>query len=162
MSRLASASCANASIKERWADVEWASWLFDYLPNYFYSDFADHHVEFWEAVERVPPSGMGQLPPDPTFAVFALGHGKSTNLEAACVRLMALKKRWFILYVSGTQDQADGHLATIAQMLRSPPIAPKYPDWPTRASRKLPTAPSSRGSWGGGRLCSTRKAVLLF
>ncbi|MYF91724.1 MAG: hypothetical protein F4049_01805 [Gemmatimonadetes bacterium] len=89
-------------LKERWADVEWAKWLFDYLPNHFYSDFADHHVDFWEAVERVPPSGMGKPPPDPTFAVFARGHGKSTNLEAACVRLMALKKRRFILYVSGT------------------------------------------------------------
>ena len=93
------------------------------FPSHFVHDFSDPHVDLWEWVASVSPD----VAPDPFIALWPRGRGKSTNAEAATVDLGAREVRRYCIYVCGTQDQADKHVATIATMLESDGVSRHFP-----------------------------------
>jgi hypothetical protein len=100
-----------------------AAWLKRYFPNYFVYDFSPEQEEFWDHVWNI---GRG-VRPRPYVIIWPRGWAKSTSLEAAVAVLGARHKRRYILYVSGTQDQADDHVQNIGDMLGTPEFARSYP-----------------------------------
>lgn len=122
----------------------WHDWLPEVLPLHFSQSFSDRHLEFWEWVESIEPDEK----PAPFVAIWGRGGGKSTNAEAAAVRVGARKTRKYIWYISETQDQADEHVQNIASMLESTAVE-KY--HPSLSSRKLGKYGNSKG-WRRNRL----------
>lgn len=115
------------------APDNWRDWLLQLLPQYFpENNFAPHHVEFWEWVDSIKLDEK----PQPFIAIWGRGGGKSTNAEAACVYLLAKKRRKYIWYISETQPQADEHVANIESMLNSPQLAICYPELTRRLLSK--------------------------
>jgi hypothetical protein len=86
--------------------------------------------------------------PSAFIAIWARGWAKSTSAELATVALAARGERKYALYVCGSQDQADDHVANIASMLESPRFSVMYP---RVASRRLTKYGHSRG-WRRNRL----------
>lgn len=104
-------------------ESDWRAWLLAIVPAYTASGYAPRHERFWEWVWSVE---AGQRPA-PFVAIWPRGGGKSTSAELAVVALGALQRRRYVLYVSGTQDQADKHIQTIAAILESSHIETYYP-----------------------------------
>lgn len=61
------------------------------------------------------------------LAVWMRGGGKSSNVEWAAIAEGALVGSGYVLYVSGTQSLADGHVLAIRDRLESEEIAQYYP-----------------------------------
>lgn len=104
-------------------ESSWQTWLGTIVPAYTSSGFAPRHETFWQWVWSVE---AGQRPA-PFVAIWPRGGGKSTSAELSVVALGALQRRKYALYVSGTQDQADKHIQTIAAILESSHIETYYP-----------------------------------
>ena len=128
---------------------DWRGWLRSLFGRHFTTEFAEHHAQFWQwlwALER-------GVRPDPIVFCLARKGGKSTTVEAACVAAGASiggrePRRRYVLYVSGTQDQADDHVKTIASHLESPEIASAYPG----LSEARVTQYGDRWGWNRQRL----------
>jgi phage terminase large subunit-like protein len=140
----------NATLRP--ATEPWDEWLTRYLPAFFSGDFAPHHVSFWQWVEGIE---RGERPA-PFVAVWPRGGGKSTNAEAAVVRLAAKDARSYFWYVCETQDQADEHVANIAAILESPEIERRHP---ALSRRRLNKYGHSRG-WRRNRLMAESGLVV--
>lgn len=126
------------------AGDDWEAWLREHVLPDNAAPFAPHHVEFWEWVWAIRPG----VRPTPFLGVWARGGAKSSSAEMAVVALAAARARKYVLYVSGTQDQADDHVANIGDILESSRIAKAYPDLGERAVNKFG---SSKG-WRRQRL----------
>lgn len=120
------------------APVGWREWLTTLFPGTFSAPFAPRHGEFWNHIETIQ---RGRKSPA-FFAVWPRGGGKTTNTEAAAVRLGAKEERKFCLYVRSTQDKANESVQNIAAMLEGRPVAYYYP---LLASRKLGKYGNSKG-----------------
>ena len=107
----------------------WEDWAKELFPASFSSPFADHHLDFWEHAESIKPG----VKPLAFFAVWGRGGGKTTNAEAAVVRLGAKRTRKFCVYVRSTQDKANESIQNIATLLEKPSVERYYP---VLASRK--------------------------
>lgn len=131
-------------------EADWRRWVPEMFPGYISDDdgrvlpFADHQQKMWDHVWTIEP---GERPP-PFVGIWGRGLGKSTTAEMACVALGARKKKRYVLYVSGTQEQADDHVANIGDMLASPSIERYYPEL---AQRDINKFGSSKG-WRRNRL----------
>jgi hypothetical protein len=122
----------------------WQEWLSHLFPAYVSKPFAQRHTDLWEWVERLQP-GIKQ----PAFvAIWPRGGAKSTSAELACVRVGAKRSRFYVWYISRTQDKADKHVETIASLLESTAIEREHPDI---ASRKVGKYGNSKG-WRRSRL----------
>ncbi len=99
-------------------------WLSVLFPLYTSQDFASHHEEFWDWAWSIEPDGKSPS----FFAIWPRGHAKSTSGELACVALGARQKKRYVLYVCGTQEQADDHVSNIAEMLESTMFGEVYPE----------------------------------
>ncbi|MCW2545419.1 MAG: hypothetical protein JWM40_2971 [Frankiales bacterium] len=126
------------------AEQSWQDWLIRYYAPYTRDGFAPHHQQFWEWVWSMQRG----LRPAPYTAVWGRGGAKSTSAELAVVALGARGRRRYCLYVSGTQDLADDHVANIATMLESDQLAADYPGAGNRLLSKFGT---SKG-WRRNRL----------
>ena len=120
------------------APQEWDSWLKELFPNLFFGGFAPHHVEFWEHIEGLNPD----IKPPAFFGIWSRGGAKSTSVEGAIVRLAALDRRKFSLYIRATQDKANESVQNIAAMLESNNVGRYYPKL---ATRKLGKYGNSKG-----------------
>ena len=109
---------------KRYAEENPERWVRLLFPEYLSADFAEHHRDFWRWVWSVE---RGKKVPA-YFAIWPRGHAKSTSGELACVSLGARGKKRYVLYVCGTQEQADDHVANIAAMLESSRFGDLYPD----------------------------------
>lgn len=89
------------------------------LGRYFWHGFSQPHVELWKWAEAIGSESS----PRPFIALWPRGRGKSTIAEAVAVDCGVRKARTYCMYVSGTQDQADKHVQTIARMLELDTIA---------------------------------------
>lgn len=108
---------ALAIAEEVWAQdskhgQELLEWLKEKFPTYVSKPFADRHIRFWEWIEGLIPGSK----PRPRIEPWPRGGAKSTSGELAVARLGAQGRRKFTLYVSGTQDQADKHVAAVADL----------------------------------------------
>ena len=82
-------------------------------PQTYAAPLAKYHTEFWAWVWSLT-AGVSS---PPFVAVWPRGFAKSTNAEAAVVAVGALNKRSYCLYISGTQEQANNHVQSIAQRM---------------------------------------------
>lgn len=132
------------------APTDYEPWLRALFPRYWCDElgqtvpFADRHHEFWRHVWAIEKGAR----PKPVVAIWGRGGGKSTNAEAAVIAVGARKARNYCLYISGTQEQADAHVASIASMLEGDEIARFYP---LMAERAIGKYGNSRG-WRRNRL----------
>lgn len=106
--------------------------------------FASHQAAFWDWVWALQRG----VRPKPFVGVWPRGGGKSESAELATVAIAALRKRVYCLYICETQDQADDHVANIAEKLESQAFGLVYPQVADRAVGKYG---SSRG-WRRNRL----------
>lgn len=90
---------------------------------YFTKPFSAPHEEMWAWRDTVTPDST----PRPFCAFWSRGRGKSTTAEAIVADVGAHGDRVYCLYVSGTQDQADKHVQTIARMLESDEVTRYFP-----------------------------------
>lgn len=73
----------------------------------------ERHLRLWAWLDAVQPG----VKPRAFIANWPRGGAKSTGAELAAVECGLTLRRRFILYVSGTQEQADMHLQTVAALL---------------------------------------------
>lgn len=121
-------------------EKDWLKWQLFLFPNVVTHPPAPHHVEFWEWAWSIKKG----VRPRPYLAVWPRGGGKSQSVEMAIVGLGARGIRRYCVYVSDTQERADQHVQSIAEMLESEEIALWYPDIADRALSKF-------GTWKGWR-----------
>lgn len=103
-------------------------WLRKYFPEHFDKPLAEHHQQFWDWVWSLEPGER----PRPLLFCLNRGGGKSASAEASAAIVGAVPDgqpltRNYVLYVSGTQDQADDHVQTIGQHLEASRIEETYP-----------------------------------
>lgn len=91
---------------------------------YFWYEFSQPHNELWEWADAI----TAESAPRPFIALWPRGRGKSTMAEAVTTDCGVRKARTYCMYVSGTQDQADKHVQTIAHMLELDTVAKYAPD----------------------------------
>lgn len=102
---------------------DWQARLQTIFPRYVWHELSQPHIELWEWIDAVDIDDS----PDPFVAIWPRGRGKSTHAEVAAVDLGGRNKRVYCMYVCGTQDQADKHVATITNMMESKDVAAKWP-----------------------------------
>ncbi|MGH9339084.1 MAG: hypothetical protein ACRD1R_05740 [Acidobacteriota bacterium] len=91
--------------------------------------FAGHHREMWRWIWNIRRGERQRA----FVAIWPRDGGKSTNAELACATVGARRARKYVLYVSGTQDQADDHVQNVAAVLESPVLGEICPDLTQRA-----------------------------
>lgn len=81
--------------------------------SYVQAGFAPRHIALWDWFAGLE---YGQSAP-PFIAIWPRGGAKSTSVELGCAYTQQRGSRRFVLYVSGTQAQANGHVQSIATLL---------------------------------------------
>lgn len=119
---------------------DWLEWLTLMFGRYTQANFGPHHIKFWEWVWGVEKHKR----PRPWTGIWPRGHGKSSSAEMAAIALGARRKRSYFLYCCDSQDRADQHVQSIADMLESDEMSSWYPDMADRAVGKF-------GTWKGWR-----------
>lgn len=109
----------------------WQDWLRTVGPHTFTGSFAPFHVEFWDWFWRLIGKRRAGEPisdeEQAFLAIWARGMGKSANVEWAAIAEGALIGKGYVLYVSGTQNLADGHVQSIRERLEGDEITKYYP-----------------------------------
>lgn len=116
----------------------WQDWVTALFPSHVRAGFAARHIKLWSwawAIER------GERP-RPFIGIWPRGGGKSTTAELVTVAIGARAVRSYVLYICETQDQADEHVSTIANLLESDQIAAHYPQL---AERRVGKYGASKG-----------------
>jgi hypothetical protein len=105
--------------------LNWRDWLQAYFPRAAYHPMPDggRHANLWEWGEALTPNAR----PRPRVEVWPRESGKSSTCQLIAVRVGSSKvevkvdgkatwrpRRHFLLYVSGTQKQANTHVQAIA------------------------------------------------
>lgn len=134
----------------RWLEDDWRRWVPEMFPGYISDDddhqlpFAEHQEQLWDHAWTIERGDR----PRPFVGIWGRGLGKSTTAEMICVALGARKIKRYVLYVCGTQEQADDHVANIGDMLAAPSIERYYPEL---AQRDIGKYGASKG-WRRNRL----------
>lgn len=102
-------------------EATWREWMATVFPQF--DMFGPHHERFWDWLWDIE---RGVRPP-PWISLWSRGGWKSGSAELGTVALGATGRRLYGLYVSGTQQQAEAHLDSIAALLSSPTVAQHYP-----------------------------------
>lgn len=95
------------------AELPWQVWLQQHFPHVCTAPFSARHVRLWEWFEALQPG----LRPRARVEVWPRGGAKSATAEMGCARCAVRLPRRFALYVSGTQEQADKHVQSVASLL---------------------------------------------
>lgn len=98
------------------SEMHWQEWVQRYYPSVCKYPFAARHTRLWEWGERLTPDGT---PPPPRVECWARGGAKSSTAELLAVRACVRLSRRYILYVCGTQEQADKHVSTIGALMEA-------------------------------------------
>lgn len=77
--------------------------------------FSNYHIELWDWVWNLSIEER----PNPFIAIWPREAGKSTNAELACISIGYRRVRNYVVYISGTQEQANDHVGNIASALES-------------------------------------------
>lgn len=107
-------------------------WLQTLFPHLFKFELASHHIDlwqwFWAALLAKLHNRKFPDEENAYFAIWSRGHSKSTHARILPIAEAALLGQGYCLYISGTQDLADGHLIEIEGLLGTPAVAEHYPD----------------------------------
>lgn len=95
-----------------------------YYANYFTSDFADWHNEVLDWFTALQ---YGVAPSHHLTAIVNRGGGKSTITEVGGAFVGVTGKRKYIVYLSGTQRQANDHVSNVSTMLQDSKLNQDYP-----------------------------------
>lgn len=99
------------------------SWLTSMGPHSFTGDFSDFHKDiwnwYWPLTERQRGGKKMNLEDITYFAVWGRGLGKSTHAEWLAIAEGCLIGTGFVLYVSGTAEQAEAHVEAIRDRLET-------------------------------------------
>ncbi len=95
------------------SDTPWQRWLSQTFPREAAKPLAPRHIRFWEWFDALKPGER----PRPIVEPWPRGGGKSTTAEIATVRVCVKLSRRYVLYVCGTQEQADKHTQAVAKLL---------------------------------------------
>lgn len=125
-------------------ETSWQTWLRTLFAPYVTAGFAPHHERIWAWLWALE-AGHAALPLE---VILPRGGAKSTTAELGCVAVGAKRARRYVLYISGTQQQADDHVGNVAGMLESAPVARFYP---ALADRMVGKFGSSKG-WRRNRI----------
>lgn len=135
----------------RWLEQEWERWVPRMFPKYIASKkdgkplpFAEHQRDLWDHAWKIRAGER----PETFLGIWGRGLTKSTTAEMICVAMGARKIKRYVLYVCGTQEQADDHVGNVGEMLGEPAIEKFYPELARRDVNKFGT---SKG-WRRNRL----------
>ena len=92
---------------------DWHAWVDTCVASYASAPFARRHIDLWDWLTALTPNER----PRSRVEIWPRGGAKSTSTELGCVWACERKARRFVLYVCGTQDQADKHVQSIATIL---------------------------------------------
>lgn len=95
------------------SQTDWQSWLQTKFPHVCTHPFAPRHVRLWQWFTQLEKG----VKPLPRVDVWPRGGAKSSTAELAAAFVGITGRRMYVLYVSGTQDQADKHVSAIASHL---------------------------------------------
>lgn len=125
------AASVQDGLDTREIERDWRTWLKAVAPRTFTGSWASFHVEFWDwfwQLIRRRKAGESITKDEQAFlAVWARGQGKSSNVEWAAIMEGALIGTGYVLYVSGTQVLAEGHVQAIRERLESEEVSRYYP-----------------------------------
>lgn len=111
-------------------ESDWRGWLAAVAPRTFTGGFAPFHCAFWDwfwTITQKRRRGEPLGEEDHAFlAIWARGMGKSSNVEWAAIAEGALVGRGYVLYVSGTQALAEGHVQAIRERIESEEVGRYY------------------------------------
>lgn len=99
---------------------------------------ASYHNDYWAWLWGIEKG----VSPRPFVGIWPRAGGKSTCAEDGVIQVGARKLRNYVLYVSGTQPQADKHVISIGLRLEGEAVRHYYPDM---ANRSVNQYGSSRG-----------------
>ena len=110
----------------------WRAWLTTLGPRTFTGSFAPFHVKMWDwywTMTGRRAAGEKLVTDTQVYpAWWSRGYGKSANIEWAAIAEGARVGKGYVLYVSGTQSLADGHVASIRERLESEEVGHYYAD----------------------------------
>lgn len=119
-------------------------WLRAYFPAFVTAPFAPHHHEFWAWVWAL----QRNVKPAPFIAIWPRGGAKTTSAELTVPMVAARGARRYVLYVRGTQDQANMNVQNIASLLESSVFAAAHP----RMANPRVGKHGNRSGWRRNRL----------
>lgn len=112
-------------------ETDWQTWLKTCGPRTFTGSFAPFHADFWEWNWALTQKLRNNEPITEDELVFLAlwfrGAGKSSHVEWAAIAEGALVGSGYVLYVSGTQTLAEGHVSSIKERLESEEVSRYYP-----------------------------------
>ncbi len=122
---------AKSADAEKLEVLGWKALLDTLWPGIFDAPFTPEHTEFWTwAWSVLVKLRAGALTAEDRNAVLALlprGFGKSTHAEIFLALAVCVLGQGVFLLVSGTQDLANAHLATVVDLLTSEGVKRIYP-----------------------------------
>lgn len=108
------------------------TWLSAAFPDAFDAELMPEHREFWEwfwrllkAVEAGDEVAANEA--NVFLSIWSRHWGKSTHAELAMAAAVCVLGSGLFLYVSGTQDLSEVHLAAVEEHLLSPGVRKYYP-----------------------------------
>lgn len=108
----------------------WRAWLTTLGPRTFTGSFAPFHAAMWDwywTMTGRRAAGEKLVSDTQVYpAWWSRGYGKSANIEWAAIAEGARVGKGYVLYVSGTQALADGHVASIRERLESEEVGRYY------------------------------------
>lgn len=108
------------------------AWLGEVFPDLFDCAFLPEHDQFWEWGWKflIALRDRQELPQDANafLALLSRNFGKSMHAETFMVASVCVVGYGIFLYVSGSQDLANEHLANIEKLLRSDGVVTWYPE----------------------------------
>lgn len=136
--------------KDHLSGDEWAK---HYYPHLFSRPFAAYQTAFWKWIDEIEPEQYYR----PRIECEPRGVGKSTNAEAAVVKLVAQKKRCMIGYVSLNEEKAGKHFNSIKSMLESNKLLADYPHCKPKVQKLRDTAES----WSRDAIVTESEAMVV-
>lgn len=91
-------------------DLEYGPWLAEHFPQVCRYPMGRRHIQLWQWFSALASAGVVA----PRVEVWPRGGAKSTTAELAITYIGQRLYRRYVLYVSGTQEQADKHVGSIA------------------------------------------------
>lgn len=130
------------------------AWVKFFYPSRYSRPFTGYQNKFYEFITGFEKNKTHQ----PRVECEPRGVGKSSNLRAAIIYLLAKKIKFYVLYVSATAAQAKKHFAALKKMLENPKLIRHYPHLRPQTSKHR----NAIVNWSADRLVTDEGQVIEF
>lgn len=127
-------------------------WLKHYFPNAFTRDFTRSQLKYIKLVTAIQPGEYFR----PVWLCDPRGLGKSTLTRALIVYLLALRKREFVVIISGNDKLAMRHFVAVKRMLENRALLAVY----SHLAPQIQSHKSTATSWSTQRLVCASGATV--